>query len=138
MENVSNSEWEIMRVVWTKSETTSSEIIDILGDRLDWQPSTVKTLLARLVDKGLLVTKRDGKRFKYSASASEDDIFNTELRMLMSKICNTKVHSVMTTLIDEYDLSQSDIDSLIKKLNDKRKNAPEKITCHCIPGQCKC
>lgn len=56
--SISNAEWEIMRVVWTKEETTSSEILDILEDKTDWTASTVKTLLKRLVDKGYLSTQR--------------------------------------------------------------------------------
>ena len=64
---ISNAEWEIMRVVWTKEETTSSEILDILEDKTDWTASTVKTLLKRLVDKGYLSTQKVGKSFRYSA-----------------------------------------------------------------------
>ncbi|EQC70401.1 Negative transcriptional regulator-copper transport operon [Streptococcus sp. HSISB1] len=32
--SISKAEWEIMRVVWTKEETTSSQILAILGEKM--------------------------------------------------------------------------------------------------------
>lgn len=48
---ISDSEWEVMRVVWTQESTTAQSIIDILGQTMDWKPATIKTLLGRLVKK---------------------------------------------------------------------------------------
>lgn len=41
--SISKSEWEIMRVIWTKDEATSGQILDILGEKNSWTASTVKT-----------------------------------------------------------------------------------------------
>ena len=71
--SISNAEWEIMRVVWTKEETTSSQILEILEQKTDWTASTVKTLLKRLVDKGYLATQKSGKSFLYSTLVSEEE-----------------------------------------------------------------
>lgn len=49
---ISSAEWEIMRVVWAQQNTTSNEILAVLLEKYDWTPSTVKTLLRRLLDKG--------------------------------------------------------------------------------------
>ncbi|GMA69927.1 hypothetical protein GCM10025879_11730 [Leuconostoc litchii] len=46
------SEWEIMRVIWTLGEATSNQIIHIMYSKKKWQPSTVKTLLNRILQKG--------------------------------------------------------------------------------------
>ena len=61
---ISKAEWEIMRVVWTKGETTSTEILNILSQKTEWTSSTVKTLLKRLVDKGYLNTEKIGKKLE--------------------------------------------------------------------------
>lgn len=85
--SISNAEWEIMRVVWTKEETTSSEILDILEDKTDWTASTVKTLLKRLVDKGYLSTQKVGKSFRYSALISENEVMKQETTDFFNKFC---------------------------------------------------
>ena len=48
---ITPAEWQIMRVVWSLRQTTSSQIIEILQKKVDWKPATIKTLLRRLVDK---------------------------------------------------------------------------------------
>ncbi len=64
---ITDSEWEVMRVVWTLNEATSNDIIDVLEKKKDWKPATTKTFIGRLVKKGILETKKQGKRYIYSA-----------------------------------------------------------------------
>ena len=48
---ISETEWEIMRVVWAQSPVTAADIIDQLSkDDPTWHPVTAKTLLNRPVD----------------------------------------------------------------------------------------
>lgn len=58
---ISDSEWEVMRVIWTQGSTTAQEIIAILGQTMDWKPATIKTLLGRLVKKEAVRTEQSGK-----------------------------------------------------------------------------
>lgn len=48
---ISDSEWEVMRVIWTLGQANAQQIIQILADSMDWKVATVKTLLGRLVKK---------------------------------------------------------------------------------------
>lgn len=54
---LTTSEWEIMRVIWTLGEATTNQIIHIMHNQKDWQPSTVKTLINR-IQKKRIVTYR--------------------------------------------------------------------------------
>ena len=63
--NISEAEWEVMRVVWSNGHTTSKFVIDTLGEEKSWTPSTIKTLLSRLVEKGFLETTKQGNKFLY-------------------------------------------------------------------------
>lgn len=58
---ISDSEWEVMRVIWTLDAVTAQEISNILAESMDWKPATVKTLLGRLVKKRLFGRNRKGK-----------------------------------------------------------------------------
>ena len=62
---ISNAEWEIMRVIWTLGETTSRQIIEVLSDKKNWKPATTKTLIGRLVSKGYVGTRREGRAYIY-------------------------------------------------------------------------
>ena len=51
--NISDAEWEVMRIIWTLETASSSEVIKELQAKKDWSESTIKTLMGRLVQKGL-------------------------------------------------------------------------------------
>ena len=48
---ISDSEWEIMRVIWTLGKSDAQEVTALLSESKDWKTATVKTLLGRLVKK---------------------------------------------------------------------------------------
>lgn len=48
---ISEAEWEVLRVLWEKETCTASEVVEVLADNTNWKPTTIKTLLARLVKK---------------------------------------------------------------------------------------
>ena len=60
---LSDAELELMAVLWARSPLAASEVIAAAPSERDWSATTVKTMLARLVEKGALETKADGRRF---------------------------------------------------------------------------
>ena len=136
--SISNAEWEIMRVVWTKEETTSSQILEILEQKTDWTASTVKTLLKRLVDKGYLATQRSGKSFLYSALVSEEEAINRQADELFDKFCQRKHTVIIKHLVETTLMTMADINDLQALLLSKKEEALEEVPCNCIPGQCRC
>jgi len=63
--NISEAEWEVMRVVWSNNQVTSKLVIEILKEKKSWSVSTIKTLLSRLVEKDMLQTEKIGNKFLY-------------------------------------------------------------------------
>lgn len=136
--SISNAEWEIMRVVWTKEETTSSQILEILAQKTDWTASTVKTLLKRLVDKGYLARQKSGKSFLYSALVSEETAINRQADELFDKFCQRKHPAIIKHLVETRPMTMADINDLQALLLSKKEEALEEVPCNCIPGQCRC
>ena len=68
---ISNAEWEVMRVIWTLGQATSRQLIKIMEVKQNWKPATTKTLLGRLVAKDVLETKKEGRGFIYSPLVQE-------------------------------------------------------------------
>jgi len=136
--NISEAEWEVMRVVWSNRDTTSKFVIDTLGDEKSWTPSTIKTLLSRLVEKGFLDTKKQGNKFLYSANCIEDECLDILTHNFLERICERRTHIIVKNIIATDNLSKSNIDEIIKLLQEKRKTAEEVITCKCLKGQCSC
>ena len=73
--SISESEWRVMKIVWSNSPQTLPEILDRLKET-GWSKTTIQTYLARLVKKGALTTKRQGKGYLYFA-ARKDQLCET-------------------------------------------------------------
>ena len=83
---ISDAEWQVMKIIWMQGEQTSTDLIRVLAERFDWSKSTIQTLLVRLVEKECLTRKKEGKSFVYSAP------FNlwTKVEICLSKISRTR------------------------------------------------
>ncbi|MBV7389309.1 CopY/TcrY family copper transport repressor [Enterococcus alishanensis] len=133
---ISDSEWEIMRVIWTKQETTAQEISEILGETMDWKPATIKTLLGRLVKKDAVYTKQAGKKYIYYPKISESKTVKSATENLFSHICAKQIGNTIAELVDEAELTEADVAKIMATLN--KKETVAEVVCNCIPGQCEC
>lgn len=52
--DISNAEWQLMRIIWTHPGLTSRQLIDDTQSILPWKEGTIKSLLHRLLQKNLL------------------------------------------------------------------------------------
>lgn len=136
MAKISSAEWEVMRVLWTKGETTSTEITKILSTKQDWSASTVKTLLGRLADKGYLTSRREGRTFLYQAVLNEEEANLTAVNEVLSKICLTKHSQLLGELIQQTPMTKEQIKDLQDIITSKV--SVERVQCACQPGQCHC
>ncbi|GEN48735.1 CopY/TcrY family copper transport repressor [Ligilactobacillus pobuzihii] len=135
---MTTSEWELMRIIWTKGKASSSEVIDLIKAKKDWTESTVKTLLRRLVSKSALTTVKDGRRFIYSPNITESDAMDQMTAEMFSRMCNMKKGSEITKLIRDTNLSQADIKQMQAVLANKLRTAPKVVECNCLPGKDSC
>ncbi len=130
---MSPAEWELMRIIWTKGGASSSEVIELIQKKRSWTESTVKTLLRRLVNKEILQTVKDGRKFIYHPTIEEKDAMNENVTELFDHLCNMKKGKVVIELLSKLELSRTDIQELQKVLVQKSKTAPEVIKCDCLP-----
>lgn len=133
IQHITDAEWEVMRIVWTQGATTSKEVQQLLNQKTEWKTTTVKTLLARLVEKELLTTEKVGNKFIYRSLIEEKSGIQLETDELLDKICAKEVGAVLKTIIDESSLSVEDIEQLEKALQKKKKKAVDVILCNCTP-----
>lgn len=95
---ISNSEMEIMNIIWAKDEeVTSAELTDILKDT--WKPTTIMTFLKRLCDKGILDARKQGKTNFYSAKITKDEYKQATTNRFLQEFHNGSVTSLLTALV---------------------------------------
>ena len=129
---ISPAEWQVMRVVWTRGDVTSTELTHLLADSTGWQAATVKTLLRRLVKKGVVTTTRQGRAFHYRPLVDERTTMEKAADQLFDSLCAHQNGPTIAEVIKHVELSTNDIDQIEKVLDKKRKKAPAVVNCNCV------
>jgi BlaI family penicillinase repressor len=60
------TEWDLMEALWQAERATARQVTEALVERRGWAYSTVKTLLDRMVDKGLVEARQVGNVWEYT------------------------------------------------------------------------
>ncbi len=134
--NISDAEWEVMRVVWASGQSTSREIATILQGKRGWSQSTVKTLISRLTGKGYLHARKEERHFIYTTHLDEPESLKLEVESMLSRICSRKIPSLLAYLIENTPMTAEDCAMLEEVLQNKQVVA--EVPCNCYPGQCTC
>ena len=129
---ISDAEWQVMKIIWMQGEQTSSDLIRVLAERFDWSKSTIQTLLARLVEKECLTRKKEGKSFVYSALLTLDQSRDLLVQDIKDKVCSRRIKNLLADLIVECDFTQADLEDLEAVISEKKSSAVTKVKCNCM------
>ncbi|TCT15430.1 CopY family transcriptional repressor [Natranaerovirga pectinivora] len=117
---ISESELEVMKILWEVGDSTSANIVEVLTNRTDWKDKTVYTLINRLVAKGAIkAEKTDGKAYIYSPSISEIDYQEFANNSFIQKVYNGSVKMMLTSFVKEHKITKEDIDNLKRILDEE-------------------
>jgi len=120
LKRLPDSEFEIMKVIWrSSSPITTMQIVDKLAEEKKWKPQTVLTMLIRLVEKEFLTSGKNGRERNYTPAVSEADYMQVETGDFMSRYSGNSVGSLIKTMYDGKDITDSDLADLKSWLKDR-------------------
>ncbi len=121
---ISNAEFEIMDVLWTDSPLAAADVAERVVNKTDWSSKTVKTLLARLVDKGALAFRRKGRRYLYRPLITRAEYAKGETETLANKLFGGRAAPLIAHLADARGLTADDIDELETIIAELKRERP--------------
>ncbi|QGY94132.1 CopY/TcrY family copper transport repressor [Lactobacillus crispatus] len=133
---ITDSEWMVMKVIWTMGHATSRERIDAMNELEGWSASTTKTLLHRLIQKQAVAQHGGSRPFTYKSVVGEKESMAADY--LFDHMCAMRAGSTIAGVIQSRELSRADIANLQAILAEKAKTAPEEGQCNCLPGDQTC
>jgi BlaI family transcriptional regulator, penicillinase repressor len=117
---ISDSEWDAMESIWQAGHSTAADVIKRVREKHDWNQSTIRTLLARLVEKGALAYDVDGSRYIYRAAVTREQCVRQEGRSFVEKVFGGDVNALVAHFVNDATLKQEQIDELRQLLAKKR------------------
>lgn len=123
IQQVSDSELELMKIVWSNGgRALYAQIMEELTRAgRTWQKNTIITLLSRLVEKGLLKTNKIGRRNEYTAIVSEADYQTAQTQTLLNKLYEGNAKGLVATLIQSEMISAEDYEELRQSWEKERE-----------------
>jgi len=114
---ISDTEWEIMRIVWAKHPITASEVIDQLAAKdPHWHPKTVRTLLARLVQKKALGYLQQGRTYAYSPLVGEEECVAHASETFLDRVFGGSLEPMLVHFVSRKKYKQQDLKELSQLL----------------------
>ena len=111
-DKISDSELEVMKVLWQAGDAlTVTEIRETLQKMRGWEATTVKTLVSRLVTKGVV---RQEKRnvFYYSPRITEQEYNDWATGNLIRRLYNGSAKDLVAALVHSEGLTRRDLEEL--------------------------
>jgi BlaI family penicillinase repressor len=117
---LTEAEWEIIQVVWEHEPCAAPTVQEELAARKKWTYSTVKTLMDRMVTKGLLTTERIRNLMLYRSAISQQDAQRGELLRTVKRAFGGAFTPMMQFMLDSDTLSRKELDELESLIRRKR------------------
>lgn len=121
MISISEAEAEVMAVLWRADQRSAEDIAVAMAERQDWQLATIKTLLNRLLNKGAISAKKDGRRYLYSALLQRSEWQRRQSTDLIDRVFDGNVAPLVAHFSRHRKLAPADVEAL-KKLIDAYEN----------------
>lgn len=119
---ISDSEWIIMQILWDNPPHTSGQIMQQLPEEIKWKPTTVKTLLSRLVNKEVVYCEKSSRIYKYSPLVTREECVRAENKSFINKIYGGAIKPLIVNLLEDEELTMDEIKELRDLLEKKGKH----------------
>lgn len=119
MVKVSDAEFEVLKIIWDRGETTSSQVIEDLKDS-SWNSNTIRTLIKRLYTKGAIeIVKKNGKSYTYRSTIDEEKYKNEMTLDLLKKFYHNSINEFILDYCDQEGTETSkEMQEILKNISD--------------------
>lgn len=114
------NEWKVMQIVWRLKTCAARDVYSVAGEDYGWAPTTVKTYLSLLVEKGHLTATRVGNSFLYKPKASLLTSLRQAADNLLEKTLGGTGGPLLAYMIGKSQLTATEIADLRRVLNEAK------------------
>lgn len=112
---ITDAEWEVMESVWRQDDQTAGEILEHVpaGNR---SHRTLRTLLARLVQKGAVSVRVERSRHLYRAALSREVCVRSAARSFTERFFAGNLRSLLLHFVEHESLTDEEAEELRSRL----------------------
>jgi len=117
---ISETEWEIMKVVWAQAPCPAGEIIEALRQAdPSWHPLTAKAFLNRLVKKKALGFSKEGRAYVYRPLVRREECVDAASQSFLERVFGGSLKPMLAHFVERDKLSPDEIRELRRLLKER-------------------
>ena len=120
---LTEAEWTIIKAVWADEPCTAPVIQQKLKKSTNWTYSTVRTLMDRMVAKGLLASEKLHHPTLYHSAITRQQAQRSELLYALNHAFNGALTPMVQCLLESEDLSADELAGLEALIKARKKDA---------------
>lgn len=90
----------VMEYVWNNPACTAEECRQAASAKRSLRESTIRTVLTRLEQKGLVTHEIDGRTYRYRAAAPKGSFAVRAVRRIIDQFCGGSVEQLLVGMVD--------------------------------------
>lgn len=119
MKRLTRKEEELMKILWKMEKAFVKDIVEEYPDPKPHY-NTVSSLVRLLQDKGVIGYKQYGNTYQYFPLISKEEYRRTFMKQVVNDYFDNSVKSAVAFFVNEKDLSDDEINELIKLIKEKK------------------
>src|SRR5262245_12256504 len=124
---LTETEWEIMRVIWDRHPITATDIVKALvAADPTWHPKTTRAFLNRLVQKKALDYEPQGRVYVYEPLVSEQECVAVASESFLTRVFGGSLRPMLAYFVEQRRLSKEDLQELRELLEEQAPKATVK------------
>ena len=124
--SLSDAEWKVMRALWEKQPATARALLETVSGETQWAYTTIKTVLARLVEKGAVQEEKEGATSVYRSLLAEQDARKSAVRGLLARAFDGGFGSLVHFMLENEELDARDRAELARLVAESERAAPKR------------
>jgi BlaI family transcriptional regulator, penicillinase repressor len=116
---ITDAEWRLLEALWTLERATARAVAEELHDSKRWAYSTVKTMLDRMVTKGLVDARQVGNVWEFSPALKPDDARRSAWKRFVGSAFGGATAPALAFIASEARLTRKQRETLLGMLEER-------------------
>jgi BlaI family penicillinase repressor len=117
----SEAEWKVLHALWRKHPANARELLESLRADTGWAYTTLKTVLGRMLEKGLVSAEMRGNTAWYEPAVERQRASKAALRSMIERVFEGAAGPLLAHLVDHESLSRGERKRLASLLEEVEK-----------------
>lgn len=119
---LTEAEWTVIKAIWNNEPCTAPAIQEKLFKKTQWTYSTVRTLMDRMVNKGLLTATKERNLTIYTSAVTRAQAQRGELLYALKHAFNGALAPMVQCLLNTSEVSPEELDKIKQLIADHEKS----------------